>query len=286
MHALFETEGKAALGASRESTPTCMSLNRTMAEKQLFADALLESGADQRKRRASATVVSVIVQCLLVATIILIPLWFTDALPQQQLVTFLVAPPPPPPPAPAAPEAATRKVVKLASDIANGQLRTPRQIPQTVQIIREDDAPPRIAADGVVGGVPGGIPGGQLGGVIGGIISSSSNLAALPKPAASVLPSVQRVRISPGITRGLLSYQTDPAYPSVARAAHIQGAVVLTAIIDKDGKIENLQLLAGHPLLAPAAIDAVKQWRYKPFLLNGQPVEVETTITVTFRLEA
>ena len=72
----------------------------------------------------------------------------------------------------------------------------------------------------------------------------------------------------------------------MAREARIHGEVVLTAIIDKDGNIENLQLVSGHPMLAPAAINAVKQWRYKPYLLNGQPVEVETTITVNFELRA
>ena len=288
MYALVETEYKVNVGASPESMASRMPLQPAMAEKELFADTLLESSAGQRKRKASATVLSVIIQCLLLGTIILIPLWFTDALPQQQLVTFLAAPPPPPPPpaAPAAPDEATRKVVKVASDIANGQLRTPGQIPQKIQMIKEDEAPPQIASGaGVVGGVPGGIPGGQLGGVIGGIISSTSSMATLPKPA-TILPAVQRVRISPGITTGLLSFRTEPIYPSIARAAHIQGAVVLTAIIDKDGKIDNLQLVSGHPLLAPAAIDAVRQWRYKPFLLNGQPVEVETTVTVTFRLQA
>ena len=71
----------------------------------------------------------------------------------------------------------------------------------------------------------------------------------------------------------------------LARQARIQGVVVLTAMIDREGNIENLQLVSGHPMLAPAAIDAVKHWRYKPFLLNGQPVEVETTVTVTFQLQ-
>ena len=83
----------------------------------------------------------------------------------------------------------------------------------------------------------------------------------------------------------MVVYRIEPAYPPLAREARIQGVVVLTAIINKDGNIQNLQLVSGHPMLAPAAIDAVKHWRYKPFLLNGQPVEVETTVTVNFRME-
>ncbi len=115
-----------------------------------------------------------------------------------------------PPPPPAAPVAKAVRVVKVTSDIANGQLRTPGRIPAKVQMIKEDDAPPPTAiSEGVVGGVPGGVPGGQLGGVIGGIISSSSSLAAVPtlsKPAA--MP--QRVRVSQGVSKGLLVYHIDP----------------------------------------------------------------------------
>ena len=210
---------------------------------------------------------------------------FTDVLPQQQLVTFLVAPsPPPPPPPPAAPASATVKVVKIATDIVNGQLRTPSRIPVKVQMIKEAEAPPIATTGGVVGGVPGGIPGGQLGGVIGGIVNATSSFAAVPKLSKSA-PVVQRVRVSQGVTKGMVVYRIEPTYPPLARQARIQGVVVLTAMIDRDGNIQNLRLVSGHPMLAPAAIDAVKHWRYKPFLLNGQPVEVETTVTVTFQMQ-
>jgi len=250
----------------------------------LFEDSLLEASSGHRKQRTWTTLLACVLQCLLVGVLILVPLWFTDVLPKQQLLTFLEAPPPPPPPPPAAaPAPKAVRVVKVTSDIANGQLRTPGRIPAKVQMIKEDDAPPPTISEGVVGGVPGGIPGGQLGGVIGGIISSSSSLAAVPnlsKPAA--MP--QRVRISQGVSKGLLVYHIDPPYPVLARQAHIQGTVVLTALIDKEGIIQNLQLISGHPLLAPAAIEAVKHWRYKPFLLDGQPVGVETTVTVNFNL--
>lgn len=78
--------------------------------------------------------------------------------------------------------------------------------------------------------------------------------------------------------------RTNPVYPPLARQARIQGAVVLHAIIDKDGNVSELQVISGHPLLVQAALDAVKQWRYKPTLLNGDPVEVDTTITVNFTM--
>ena len=253
-------------------------------EKALFEDSLLEASSGHRTRRTCTTICSFLLQSLFLGIVILIPLWFTDVLPKQQLVTFLVAPPPPPPPPPAAPAATTVKVVKVASDVTNGQLRAPGRIPARVQMIKEDEAPSPVAVTGgVVGGVPGGVPGGQLGGVIGGIITSTSNLTAVPKLAKQA-PVTQRVRLSQGVSKGLLTFRVEPTYPPLARQAHIQGVVVLTALIDKDGSIQNLEVVSGHPMLAPAAIEAVKQWRYKPFLLNGQPVAVETTVTVTFQL--
>jgi protein TonB len=220
---------------------------------------------------------------LAIGVMMIMPLAFPEALPKAQLLTFLVAPPPPPPPPPPAAEV-QRVVRQIQTDMLNtGQLRTPTRIPQRVQMIREEDAPPPMpSVGGVVGGVPGGIPGGQLGGVIGGIVNATSN-ASIPK-FIPVTP--QRVRISQGVTRGLLIQKVEPQYPTLARSARVQGDVVLSAIIDTNGQITNLQLVSGHPMLVPAAIAAVKQWRYKPYLLNGQPVEVETTITVIFSLSS
>jgi len=166
----------------------------------------------------------------------------------------------------------------VQTDIVNGQLRTPTKIPEKVQMIKEEEAPPPVmSASGVVGGVPGGVPGGQMGGVIGGIISSTP--MAVPKVATP-----QRVRVSQGVSQGLLIRKVQPTYPPLARQARIQGQVMLQALISKDGSIENLRLISGHPMLAPAALEAVKQWKYKPYMLNGEPVEVETTVQVNFTL--
>jgi protein TonB len=244
----------------------------------MFEDSLIESGGRLSTKRGMTTTVSFIFQAVLVGILVLIPLLFTEALPKTQLMTFLVAPPPPPPPPPP-PAAAPVKIVKqVQTDIVNGQLRTPTKIPEKVQMIKEDEAPPPVmSAAGVVGGVPGGVPGGSMGGVIGGIISSTP--VAVPKVATP-----QRVRVSQGVTQGLLIRKIQPAYPPLARQARIQGSVLLQAEISKDGTIQNLRLISGHPMLAPAAIEAVKQWRYKPYILNGEPVEVETQITVNFTL--
>lgn len=244
----------------------------------MFEDSLIESGGRLKTKRGATTLISFVLQVLLVGVLILIPLIYTEALPKQQLMSFLVAPPPPPPPPPP-PAAVPIKVVKqIQSDLNNGQLRTPTKIPEKVQMIKEEETPPpTMAAGGVVGGVPGGVPGGQMGGVIGGIISSTP--VAVPKVATP-----QKVRVSQGVSQGLLIKKVQPPYPPLARQARIQGQVVLQADISKDGTIQNLRLISGHPMLAPSAIEAVKQWRYKPYFLNGEPVEVETQITVIFSL--
>lgn len=242
-------------------------------DKAVFEDILLHSSAGQRSRRKLATAASFLLELLLIGIVLVLPLWFTEVLPMQQFLSYLEAPPPPPPPSPA-----PVKIVKAASNIINGQLRTPTRIPREIQMIKEDDSPPPVGA--IVGGVPGGTPGGQLGGAIDAIIGSGvSAVPSLPKPVRGAQP----VRVSQGVIKGLLINRVEPKYPIVARQARIEGVVVLTAIIGKDGSVQSLHVVSGHPLLAQAAITAVRQWQYKPYILNGKPVEIETEITVMFR---
>ncbi len=199
-------------------------LPRLLSQRPLFADSLLDSGDQERHRRRFATALSFTFQCILIGVLLIVPLMFTEALPKQQLLTFLVAPLPPPPPPPPAAEAVAKVVREIQSDLlSGGQLRTPSRIPEKVQMIREEEAPPPLPMmGGVVGGVPGGIPGGQLGGVIGGIVSQTSSLATVPKFA---LVQPKRVRISQGVTKGLLIQKIEPKYPPLALQAHIWGQV-------------------------------------------------------------
>ncbi|MGC1646329.1 MAG: energy transducer TonB [Candidatus Sulfotelmatobacter sp.] len=132
------------------------------------------------------------------------------------------------------------------------------------------DKPP---AEGVVGDMPGGVPEGEKGGIAPGTEGTPT------QPAVS-----GRVRVSPGVEQGLVVTKVPPQYPPEAKDAHIQGVVLMNVIVDKEGNVANVQLISGHPLLAPAAIDAVKQWKYKPYLLNETPVEVETQVHVNFTL--
>jgi protein TonB len=236
----------------------------------MFEDSLLESGGRIKTQSGRWTTFGFLLQFFIIGILILIPLIYTQALPTQQLVTFLVAPPPPPPPPP---PAQVMKITKVETELDNGQLRTPTKIPQKIKMIKEEAAPPQTA--GVFGGVQGGVPGGSLGGVLGGIIGTGN----VPKMAAP-----QRIRVSGGVQEGNLERKVVPTYPPLAKQARIQGTVVLAAVISKQGTVQDLRVISGHPMLVQSALDAVKQWKYKPYYLNGEPVEVDTTITVNFNL--
>jgi len=242
----------------------------------MFEDSLVESGGRIKTKRGATTALSFVLEIIFLGVLVLLPLIFTEALPRQQLMTFLVAPPPPPPPPPP-PAAAPVVVKKIQTELDNGQLRTPTAIPKKIQMIKEDEPPPSAGPAGVVGGVPGGVPGGTMGGVLGSVMSSVPS--AVPKAATP-----QRVRVSQGVSQGLLIHKVQPTYPPLARQARIQGSVILQALIGKDGTIQNLHVVSGHPMLTNAALEAVKEWRYKHYFLNGEPVEVETTINVNFTL--
>lgn len=237
----------------------------------MFEDSLMESGGRIKTNQKWTGLISTIVQLGLVGFLVLLPLIFTEALPKGQLTTWLVAPPPPPPPPP--PAAPQIQHVQRVSEIVDGSLRAPTKIPKQVKMVTEEEAP---APTGVTGGVVGGVPGGSSGGVIGGIIGS-----AAPPPKVA---TPQKLRISTGVAEGLKIHDVQPTYPQMARIAHIQGDVTLQATISKTGAIENLRATNGHPILIQAALDAVRQWKYKPYILNGEPVEVETTIQVKFHM--
>jgi len=241
----------------------------------MFED-MVVSGASTKKTHTRWTVfVSTAIQAVLLGILILIPLIYTEALPKGFNAMFLAAPPPPPPPPP--PPAAVVHVKPIVHLIQQNKLMAPTVIPKKVNIIKEEETPPDMS--GVEGGVAGGIAGGSAGGVLGGIIGGApGNLPPPPKP------SVSRIKVGGNVQSASLVRQVQPVYPAIARTAHIQGTVILHAIIAKDGSIQELQFVSGPPLLMRAAMDAVREWRYRPTLLNGEPVEVDTTISVVFTL--
>jgi protein TonB len=238
-------------------------------------DDLVESSVVRKKTNTGwAVILSTIVQVGVLLVLILIPLIYTQALPKAMMATLLIAPPPPPPPPP--PPAEAPKIVKpVARLIQQGKLMQPRAIPKQVEVFKEAELPPEAP---VAGRVLGGVDGGLLGGL------GSGPAVAAPPPPPPAPKQTQRIKLGGQVVAAKLVAQPQPVYPPLARQARIQGNVVLHAIIDKDGRVGELQVISGHPLLVQSALEAVKNWRYQPTQLNGDPVEVDTTITVSFVL--
>lgn len=221
-------------------------------------------------RKPLSLLVSVALQSLLIGVLVLIPLIYTEALPKAMRSTFVVAPPPPPPP----PMAAVKvKQMKLAQVIKTNPV-TPTFIPKKIEVEKDQAAAPNVAPSTEDNGIPGG-----TGDVLGGIGGNGPVMPPPPKPQTP-----QRITLGGQVVAAKLINKVPPQYPEVAKSAHVTGTVVLRAVISKSGDIEQLQLVSGPPLLAKAAMDAVTQWRYRPTVLNGQPVEVDTTISVVFAL--
>jgi periplasmic protein TonB len=241
----------------------------------MFADSLVDSRWADRSRRGWTTLASFTAQAVAAGILFLLSLFYTQVLPQFQLVSRLVAPSPPP--APPAPEAARNARANRSNLSPDGRVMAPLSVPREIASVDEPSAPPAVDVSGLgVIGSTGTSPGRN--GVLDSI-GSGFNTVVPPPPTASVHPP----RVS-RVMEGNLIYRVQPQYPPLARQARIQGIVVLRAMISREGKIENLQIITGHPLLVKSAMDAVLQWRYRPYYLNNEPVEVETQVTVNFTL--
>jgi protein TonB len=222
-------------------------------------------------------------QTALVTVLILLPLLFTEALPRLINVTELAPPPPPAPRGGGGGTVSERRRVPVNAVAADGRIHVPSAIPTNIDMGRHDEVPYILSAADTTGvgplgpGVPDGVDG-SIGAVPPVLVANNIKPAVLPRQEE------KRIAVSEGVLEGLLIRRIVPDYPVLARKARVQGEVLLHAVISKDGSIEGLRLVSGHPLLAKAAVDAVQQWRYRPYMLNRQPVEVETEITVHFTL--
>ncbi len=241
----------------------------------MFEEMVVSSPNTKKTNKPWTVFISMALQVTFLTVLILIPLIYTEALPKASLSTFLSAPPPPPPPPP---PPVAQQIVRVKPQVHlmdAGKLVAPKAIPKDIKIIKEEAEPDMMGAQG---GVPGGVPGGQMGGVIGGVIGGVGGAPPPPKATPS------RIRQGGAVTQASLINRVQPNYPPLARQTRISGTVRLHAIISKDGTVQQLEVLSGHPLLVQAALDAVRQWRYRPTTLNGEPVEVDTTIDVIFSL--
>lgn len=228
-------------------------------------------------RRWSATMgASLSIHAVLIAAAIVIPLLSQEALPApgETLRAFFVTPPdvappaPPPPPPPAAGTRAPQQAPPVARPLEPATFTAPIDVPQEI-------APEEGIDLGVEGGVPGGVEGGVPGGVVGGIVGG------LPQEA----PAPRVVRIGGKIVAPKLAHYVPPEFPELARVSRLSGIVILEAHVDVNGYIKDVRVLKGRPLLDEPAMAAVRQWRYQPLLLNGQPMEFLLTVVVTFAFQ-
>ena len=234
----------------------------------IFRESLIASGKSHR-RNPWATVGALGFQLLVLLTLVVASLYRTIPLPKTETLTMLYLPP-----------------SAVASNATRLQAPTPaytsKSIPVPTPSTQEAPPPPVNTTGGVVGGVPGGVVGGVPGGALSEVLGSTHGVPVLAK--TPVPTPVKRMRIASRVAEANLIHDVAPQYPPEAGRARIEGAVVLMAVIGKDGSVEDVRVESGLPILAQAAIDAVKQWRYRPYLLNGEPVEVDSRITINFTL--
>jgi protein TonB len=232
----------------------------------------LESTWDQSARRGWTTLASFTMQAFALSSLCAISLIWIERPPQVRWLQ-LTAPAAFTPPAAEQPAGGHHAAVAV-SNARRGEIVAPRSIPR--QIVASDDSGSVPAAPDFssLGTGPGRGPGD-------GVPYSIGVGLPIVIPAH---PAVVKLLLVSHLAEANLLHKVQPSYPSIARQAHVQGTVELRAIIGKAGTIQNLVVVRGHPMLAAAAIDAVRQWRYRPYLLNNEPIEVETVITVNFVL--
>jgi len=230
----------------------------------------LESAWDHSARRGWTTLASFTMQALGLSLLLLVPLLVIQGPPRLQWIDGPILTPPPPP---APPIPAPRPID--SSNIREGRIQQPSRIPPTIANLHEQPVASLLDVSNL--GVDGGT-GTAIRGVFDSI-GTSVDVAPPPPPPAPAHP----LKVSHW-AEGNIIYRVQPSYPPIARLARVQGTVELRAIISKAGTIENLIVISGPPMLSRSAIEAVRQWRYRPYLLNNEPIEVETEITVNFVL--
>jgi protein TonB len=242
----------------------------------MFADSILETSWTERTHRSWTTLTSFGLQVVVISLLLLLPLLKTVGLPSARVLATPVSLSAPPPVGPIVRRQNTTTVMQ--SNIADDVLIAPPSIPRHIEIIDETTLPPQVSYNNVPG-VEGGTGNGTGNGVWRFLGDTVHPAVPLPPPATNI-----RTFRTSKMLEGSLIRRVQPTYPPLARNARVEGSVVLAALISKAGTMENLRLISGHPMLAPAAIEAVSQWRYRPYILNSEPIEVETQITVNFVL--
>jgi periplasmic protein TonB len=268
-----------------------------------FFEDLVESGTRRNKqgKRRLTLPVSIAVHVILLFAVVIVPYLRYSEMPELAEGTvraFFVepaaGPPPPPPPPAAAPKKATTEAPKISKPKPVIQetpkfvapVEVPKEVPQDEGVDAGAIADAAPAAGGVPGGEPGGVEGGVAGGVPGGVVGGTlgGDGGEVKKEEPPPPPPDKPVRVGGQIKAPRKMRDSAPVYPEVAKQARVEGVVVLEATISPEGRVDNVKVLRGSPLLNDAALNAVKSWAYTPTLLNGVPVAVVMTVTVSFKL--
>jgi protein TonB len=236
----------------------------------MFEDSTFESNGRIRTRSRFWMIATLALNGSILLALILIPLVYPEALPRQ-FMPFLVTVPQPPPTPPPPPVQQTASPNRAVSEMRGVEVLAPPRIPRTIVVLNDKEP---VTNDTLATWDPGV-----------GTSSDTSRIFQGHRDAPVIRPVVTGpIRVTTGVAAALLLRKTVPIYPAIPRAVGLQGAVTLQATISKSGTIENLRVVSGPPMLQQAALDAVKTWVYRPYLLDGQPVEVETTVQVIFSL--
>jgi protein TonB len=255
----------------------------------MFETATLSNGPSTK--RVWATAMGFTGQALLIGCALLAPLISPQTLGRAFLVTTLAPPGAPPPPPPPGPKIVPQSHHAVATQIFKHILTTPVSVPPIAAMIVDD--PPEAAGSGpgVPGGVPGGVRDGVPGGLVDSIVNEGARIVSVVRPPEVINrepvkpppPPVKPPRITV-LRMATPLHKVEPVYPALAKQARVSGTVELLGVLGTDGRIHELKVLRGHPLLINAALDAVRQWIFEPTMLNGQAVEVSAPITVNFIL--
>jgi len=248
-------------------------MSRPFAHETNVPSLPLSGGESTPARDAFTGLASILLHAVALAAILVVPLLTDEPLPDQsgQVKAFFAEPialaPPPPPPPPAPSRVAVREPAK---SVTPAGFVAPVEVPTEIV--------PEAGFDlGVEGGLPGGVEGGVPGGVVGGIVGG---LPDAPPP-----PPTEPVRVGLDVKEPRKVKDVPPVYPALAAQGGIEGTVVLECVIDPRGRVAEVRVLKGLPLLDAAALDAVRQWVYTPTLIDGVPASVIMTVRVTFRLK-
>jgi periplasmic protein TonB len=240
-------------------------------------------GVSERSRKPWTVAVSCAGQSVMIGLAIMAPLVTTEALPHERFAATLAAPAPPPPPPRRTPQTEAKLLRAALVRLSRAVLQAPSTIPVKVVMVLDSEPSPQAA-----GGVEGGVPGGtgepaRLGTPV--FAGGAAPPPPPPPPVKKTEPKPRPVPVGGQVQLAKLVFGPRPVYPALAKQARISGAVRLEAVIARDGSVENLRYVSGHPMLVEAAIAAVEQWRFQPTYLNGVPVEVATDIEVNFKLQ-